>query len=72
MHFRSSSCRRRWRSCAGDSKNGGTDTPETIAKRVAKAEEEITYAPLFDKIVVNDSLETAIADATRITESFIG
>lgn len=50
----------------------GTDTPETIAKRVAKAEEEITYAPLFDKIVVNDSLETAIADATRITESFIG
>lgn len=50
----------------------GTDTPETIAKRVAKAEEEITYAPLFDKIVVNDSLETAIADAIRITESFIG
>lgn len=50
----------------------GTDTPETIAKRVAKAEEEITYAPLFDKIVVNDSLETAIADATRITETFIG
>ena len=50
----------------------GTDTPETIAKRVAKAEEEITYAPMFDKIVVNDSLETAIADATRITESFIG
>ena len=25
----------------------GTDAPETIAKRVAKAEEEITYAPLF-------------------------
>ncbi len=50
----------------------GTDTPETIAKRVAKAEEEITYAPLFDKIVINDSLETAIADAIRITESFIG
>ncbi len=50
----------------------GTDAPETIAKRVAKAEEEITYAPLFDKIVVNDSLESAIADAIRITESFIG
>ena len=50
----------------------GTDAPETIAKRVAKAEEEITYAPLFDKIVVNDSLETAIADAIRMTESFIG
>ncbi|HJB85681.1 MAG TPA: guanylate kinase [Candidatus Alistipes merdigallinarum] len=50
----------------------GTDAPETIAKRVAKAEEEITYAPLFDKIVVNDSLETAVADAIRITESFIG
>ena len=50
----------------------GTDAPETIAKRVAKAEEEITYAPLFDKIVVNDSLETAVADAIRITESFTG
>ena len=50
----------------------GTDTPETIAKRVAKADEEITSAPRFYKSVINDSLETAIADAIRITESFIG
>ena len=32
----------------------GTDTPEAIAKRVAKASEEMTYADKFDHVLVNE------------------
>lgn len=49
----------------------GTDTPETIAKRVAKATEELTYADRFDRVVVNDSLEMAVAQAEEIVAQFI-
>ena len=34
----------------------GTDTPEMIEKRIGKAEYEMTFAPSFDTIVVNDNL----------------
>ena len=37
----------------------GTDSPESIQKRVDKAEEEMQYAADFDKIVVNDNLDEA-------------
>lgn len=50
----------------------GTDTPETIAKRIAKAEQELTFADRFDHVVINDSLATAITDTIRITKDFIG
>lgn len=50
----------------------GTDSPETIARRVAKAEQELAFAPQFDRVVVNDCLATAVAEAERITEEFIG
>ena len=42
-----------------------------IERRVAKAEFELTKAPDFDHIVVNDSLDEAIAETTRIIEEFI-
>ena len=44
-----------------------TDAPEVIEKRVAKAETEISYAEQFDKIIINDVLEEAVAQ----TESTI-
>lgn len=34
----------------------GTDSPETIECRVAKAEFELTKAPKFDHVVINDDL----------------
>lgn len=37
----------------------GTDSEESLQKRLAKAEKEMTYAPQFDRIVVNDDLERA-------------
>lgn len=48
----------------------GTDSQEAIEKRVAKAQEELTYADKFDKIVVNDNLDQALAEAERIIEDF--
>ncbi len=49
----------------------GTDTPEAIENRLAKAEYEMTFAPQFDHIVVNDRLDEAKAEALRLVEEFI-
>ena len=51
--------------------NRGTDSPEDIEKRVAKAAEEMTYAPQFDKVLVNDDLATAFAEAEAMVDSFL-
>ena len=52
--------------------NRGTDTPEVIESRLAKAEYEMTFAPQFDHVVVNDVLEVAEAEALQIIKSFLG
>ncbi|MBP5210498.1 MAG: guanylate kinase [Bacteroidales bacterium] len=44
----------------------GTDSPESIESRVAKAEEEIAYAPLFDRILINDDLATCLKEAEQL------
>lgn len=49
----------------------GTDTPEAIDKRVAKATEELTYADKFDHILVNDDLQTAYSQAEKLVEGFL-
>ena len=49
----------------------GTDAPEVIAKRVAKAGQEIERAPEFDHVVVNNDLQRAIADTCAIIDNFI-
>ena len=49
----------------------GTDTLEKIEQRVAKAEYEMTFAPQFDTIVINDKVEDAYADAERVIREFI-
>lgn len=49
-----------------------TDAPEVIEQRLAKAEEELTYAPKFDAIIVNDDLDTAKADALKTISGFLG
>jgi len=48
-----------------------TDTPEAIEQRLAKAEYEMTFAPQFDHIVVNDDLETAKQQTLRLVETFL-
>ena len=49
----------------------GTDDPEVIERRVAKAASEIARAPEFDHVVVNDRLEDAIRETTDILNRFI-
>ena len=48
-----------------------TDTPEAIEQRVAKAEEEMTYAPRFDRVLVNDDLQTAFREAEAMVDAFL-
>lgn len=49
----------------------GTDAPEVIEKRIAKASFELTKAPEFDRQVVNDDLEVAVAEVAEIVKNFI-
>ncbi len=48
-----------------------TDAPEIIEERVAKAALELTYAPSFDKIVINDDLEEAKQQVFSLVSDFI-
>ena len=52
--------------------NRKTDTMEAIEKRVAKASYEMTFAKDFDIVIVNDDLQTALADAENVLKNFLG
>lgn len=49
----------------------GTDTPEVIESRIAKAEYELSFADKFDTVVINDDLETAKANALQVIRTFL-
>ena len=48
-----------------------TDAPEVIEQRLARAAYELSFAPRFDCIVINDDLETAKAEAYRLLREFL-
>lgn len=52
-------------------KSRATDAPDVIASRIAKAEYELSFAPQFDKIIVNDILEKAQAEAYSLIRQFL-
>lgn len=52
--------------------NRGTDSPEKIEERLAKAETEMADAPLFDTILVNDDLNQTKQALDKEIASFIG
>lgn len=49
----------------------GTDSPEVIEDRIARAEYELGFAGKFDTVVVNDCLETAQKQALAILKDFL-
>ena len=49
----------------------GTDEPEVIECRIAKAEYEMTFAPQFDRVIVNDDLEAAKAETLKVIKEFL-
>jgi guanylate kinase len=51
--------------------NRGTDAPDVIDQRIARAEFELTFAEKFDKVVINDILEYAESDALEIIQQFL-
>jgi guanylate kinase len=52
-------------------KSRETETSESIARRIGKAENELKTADLFDKIVVNDKLADAFIEAEKIVGEFL-
>lgn len=50
----------------------GTDAPEVIDDRVARAGFELTFAQQFDRVVVNDDLDKAKAETLAIVRDFLG
>jgi guanylate kinase len=49
----------------------GTDSPEAIENRLAKAEYEMTFAPQFDRVVVNDDLAAAKQETLQLVQQFL-
>lgn len=50
----------------------GTDAPEVINDRIARAEFELSFAGQFDKVVVNDNLQKAEEETMTIVKEFLG
>ena len=49
----------------------GTETDETLAVRLTRAEEELTYSERFDAVIVNDDLEAAVLETSRRVAAFL-
>jgi len=49
----------------------GTDSAEIIQERVEKAAYELTFAPQFDVIIINDVLEIAKQDCLKKIQDFL-
>ena len=52
-------------------KKRGTESEETLRKRVGKATYELTFAKHFDKIIVNDHLETKCREIAEMARTFL-
>ena len=49
----------------------GTESEETIAKRLARAKMELSKENDFDYVLVNDNLEVAFKEAVEVVSSYI-
>ncbi len=49
----------------------GTETPESLQRRVEKAAHELTYAPRFDGTIVNDDLQRACRETLELVRTFL-
>lgn len=49
----------------------GTDSEEQITQRLGKAAQELTFAPRFDHIVVNDRFDVAVEEVASLVRQFI-
>ncbi len=49
----------------------GTETEQTLKERLDKAAYELGFADRFDRIIVNDNLEQAIAETIEVIDAFL-
>ncbi len=49
----------------------GTETPQSLASRIQRAEYELSFAAQFDVRVINDQLEKAIEETATAIKSFL-
>ena len=49
----------------------GTETPEALQARINKAAYEISFKDHFNKVIVNDNLQHACAEAEEIIKKFL-
>lgn len=49
----------------------GTETDDTIEKRISKASQEMDYSKWFDLELLNDDLKSACVEAERMVNTFI-
>jgi guanylate kinase len=52
-------------------RNRSTESEDKIATRIAKAEYELSFAPQFDVVLINDKLQAAVAEAGCLVEEFL-
>lgn len=52
-------------------RNRGTDSEESLVKRLNKVKEEMEYAPFFDETLVNDDLQTSFDKAQNLLDTFL-
>src|SRR5687768_2921487 len=48
----------------------GTETEESLSRRLFKAEFEMTFQDKFDVVLVNENLEQSLAEAQRLYDEF--
>jgi guanylate kinase len=49
----------------------GTDTPEVIQNRLDKATHEMSFAPQFDAVIMNDDFDKAKRETVKLIREFI-
>ena len=49
----------------------GTDTEESLTRRLTKARGELTFEPQFDVVLINDVLEQTLKEAEDIVQKFL-
>lgn len=52
-------------------RNRGTETEESLNKRLAKAEKELSFSKDFDVVIVNDILEIAVEEVKNTINNFL-
>lgn len=49
----------------------GTETDDSLVKRIKRIKKELLFEDTFDRVLLNDDLDTALKDAESIIETYV-